>query len=440
VVRADETTALKELTRAFAMGMSDATARNQLLQSFRASKVREHKLELTAYLASKEGQRLLGSMSDRSGQSVTELTTLISRIRPLELYMPVAAHRSKWNGDAAILVASALDDSVTPGAFSPEGLPVAISADVPPQQPTVALVPVETDFRVTAPDASTSMSPSTTSPRFSIQPPPPCNPEIEYCDPCANGGCIVLPPKPSGIYMKKMTIRDAHEPWIRGSPELDLVLFANVVGAYVPTGIGPASVYTPVDSLGNGGWHYDYQQSFSWDPNAKRRVYVACAGEKASDWRYFNFNNNGDNFPPWGSALLAETGEFAMVETIRDPDRSYVVPHQRRVPLAGPFEVQIIERDDGYQCPQPPRYYVLNGTYQYNFQTNRFFTTSFTWSDFAALFGGNNDLVASFVFSSATVMEGLHDSFIPGADADIVLTNYLFHVADVPSARDPYSP
>jgi hypothetical protein len=37
------------------MGMSDATARNQLLQSFRASKAREHKLELNAYLASREG-------------------------------------------------------------------------------------------------------------------------------------------------------------------------------------------------------------------------------------------------------------------------------------------------------------------------------------------------------------------------------------------------
>lgn len=172
----------------------------------------------------------------------------------------------------------------------------------------------------------------------------------------------------------------------------------------------------------------------------KRRVYVACAGEKASDWRYFNFNSNGDKYPPWGSTLLAETGEFAMVETVRDPDRSYAVPHQRRIPLTGPFEVQIPERDDQHQCPEPPHYYELSGTYQYNFQTDRFFVTSFSWSDFAALFGGNNDLVASFFFSSASALESLNNTFVAGADADIVLTNYLFHVTDVPTAQDPYWP
>lgn len=438
--RSNEETALAEFTRAFAMGMADAGARNRLLQSFRSSRIAEHKLELTPYLASPDGQRLLGSMAARSGRDVSELTSLVSLVRPLELYMPVAAHRTKWNGDAAILVASALEDSVAPIAFSPDGTPAALSADAPPQQATIALVPVETDFRATAPKATASISPTMTSPRFSIQPPPPCDPEVEYCDPCADGGCVVRPPKPHGIYMNKMTIRDAHEPWIRGAPELDLVLFANVTGAYVPTGIAPTWVYTPVDSLGHGGWHYDYQQSFNWDPNAKRRVYVACAGEKASDWRYFNFNSNGDNYPPWGSTLLAETGEFAMVETVRDPDRSYAVPHQRRIPLTGPFEVQILERDDQHQCPEPPHYYELSGTYQYNFQTDRFFVTSFSWSDFAALFGGNNDLVANFFFSSASALESLNNTFVAGADADIVLTNYLFHVTDVPTAQDPYWP
>jgi hypothetical protein len=109
--RSSEATALNELTRALAMGMADPEARIGLLQSFRSSKFREHKLELNAYLSSPDGQRLLGSMAERSGHGVSELTSLASLIRPLEMYMPVAAHRSSWNGDAALLVASALDDT-----------------------------------------------------------------------------------------------------------------------------------------------------------------------------------------------------------------------------------------------------------------------------------------------------------------------------------------
>ncbi len=65
---------------------------------------------------------------------------------PLELYLPVAAHRVAWRGGDEYLVATALADADAPVAFDREGRRHQLSPDAPPDIPVLALVPVETDF------------------------------------------------------------------------------------------------------------------------------------------------------------------------------------------------------------------------------------------------------------------------------------------------------
>jgi hypothetical protein len=356
--------------------------------------------------------------------------------------MPVRAHREKWEGEAQLLVASVLDESETPLGYALDGSRVTLSHDVPPASATLALVPLETDFSASA----TSASPDRVSKRvasgaqFSIEPPPDCDPNVSSCTCTSN--CTLPPPpppaRPAGIYMDKMVIRDAHEPWIRGAPELDIIFWSYIQGAYISNGLQPVPVAGP--QPGQSPWNYT--GTFTWDPNVLTRVYASCAGEKAAEWRYFDFNGNGTNQPRWGSALIAEPGEFAQIETILDPYRSYAQAHQRRVQLSYRFEVEILERDDGYQCPAPPRYYQVTGSagLRYYNQSFRYYASGSAWPTLNALLGNNNDRVAFFSFSSASAMTALNQNFFAGTDADITLSAYSFPVSAIPSSQDPYTP
>jgi hypothetical protein len=65
---------------------------------------------------------------------------------PLELYLPVPAHRAAWDGGEEYLVATAFDDADAPVAFDRHGRRHVLSPVAPPGTPVLALVPVETDF------------------------------------------------------------------------------------------------------------------------------------------------------------------------------------------------------------------------------------------------------------------------------------------------------
>jgi hypothetical protein len=450
----EEQGALQELTRAVALALGDPGIRLKVLTDMQNSTVREHKLEFNTYLTGRLGQQLLNAAAAATGRTTSDVLELVSRIRPLEFYMPVAAHRLTWQGGREVLIAAQLEEEDTPIGFTVSGESAILSPTRAPDAPTLALVPVETDFSTQ--HVASSASGLLLAPRgaasFSIEPPPDCDPATESCTCTAD--CSPPPPppppQPAGIYMNSMTIRDVHEPWLRGAPELDLIFWSYVQGQYIPNGIMPTSQFVgagqqfPWNYSGGTGYQWNYTLSFTWDPNALSRVYAACAGELAADWRKFDFNSNGTNSPPLGVALIAETNDFAHVETIRDPNRDFAIAHQRRVPLSYSFQVEVLERDDGYQCPQPPVYYELAGTASYTFRDYRqnggYRASGWGFPDFMSIFGNNNDRVAFFVFPSVASMSALNSTFVAGQDADVVFTNYGFSAANIPSAQDPFIP
>ena len=82
-------------------------------------------------------------------------------------------------------------------AYDLTGHPVALSLDAPPSEPTLVLVPAETDF--SSPDVYRSSEANQASP---------------------SGPALTSFSGGDGIYMVESSIKDLHEPWPNGAPEM----------------------------------------------------------------------------------------------------------------------------------------------------------------------------------------------------------------------------
>ena len=217
-----EQAALDELTRAVAMALANPGLRNQLRSDLRASRhTTEHKLELRSHLKGESGGLLLAQMAYASDLTRDSLLALVNAVRPLEFYMPVAAHRENWSGGGDLLVASQLAEKDTPTGYDLSGQPVTLSLKEAPSMPTLSLVPIETNF-ATSLDGKRYKNAhdkgGTAIGTFMVV--DPCtDPTAPGCD-----GGTTPPPgvTPDAVYLTESHLVDAHEPWPKGAPELEL--------------------------------------------------------------------------------------------------------------------------------------------------------------------------------------------------------------------------
>lgn len=215
-----ERQALTFVTRAVALALRDANLRNDIKNSMRGAPFKEHKLELGRYLTPTS----LNSVAAASGQTATQLATALQLVRPLEFYMPVATHRSKWTGGNDLLVVSQLDDRSQMVAFNLNGDLVSVSRDAPPSTPTLSIVPMETHFDkplnmsewtneddLDGKAIGTLIRRSELKPRMIVE-------EEECGSGCGGGGSSQTP----GYYMTFSRIVDRGEPWTKGDPEIEI--------------------------------------------------------------------------------------------------------------------------------------------------------------------------------------------------------------------------
>ncbi|MGE0352267.1 MAG: hypothetical protein AB7Q69_03420 [Gemmatimonadales bacterium] len=257
-----------ELARRAAMALADDSVRALVYQSIQESRFPEHKLQFARFTDG-PGVPLLSAMATHGGSpvSASDLRTVRDSTIPLEFYMPVSAHRAAWRGDPNLIVATALRDEDIPVAFDLSGNAVPLgSADVPPDVPTLVIVPVETDFD--------NLSPGRAQ----------CLPEV-----CGGGGGGGGGGTPPGLYMTFSHIDDDHEGFAMGDPEFE---------------IQPAARTSASSSLLN---------------------FVQCSGEHASDSErlgpgfhssWYNYDQNGTNWN--GSVLLLseyQLGQLAAIDT-----------------------------------------------------------------------------------------------------------------------------
>jgi hypothetical protein len=270
----EERAALSTVARLVAVALDNEPARQHLKRDMRAAPFHEHKLELVPYLRSKDGKPLLDRMARASGGSEIELLRILSGIRRLEFYMPVATHRESWTGSSDVLVVSQLDEAEPIVAFDESGAEVALDLKTAPEQPTLSIVPVETRFdQPMPPIASRNVRDKNGSAIGTLEPIKPKSSNLVACDdPCGGGGGSNLAILP-GLYLEFSRLMDMKEPWVRGDPEVEVHIH------------GPTSVAAPT-----------YGENLS------------CSGEHVSDSNKY-FDQNGAFWQ--GRVLLYSAADVA---------------------------------------------------------------------------------------------------------------------------------
>jgi hypothetical protein len=135
----------ERLARFVARALQSPVFRAYLKAQLDASPYTEHKVQLEAFLAA-NGGRARRYVALENGESEAGIAQEAGAAIPLELYLPVPAHRAAWTGDTQVLVATALTDREAPVAFTSAGGRRVLDATTPPETPVIAVVPVETDF------------------------------------------------------------------------------------------------------------------------------------------------------------------------------------------------------------------------------------------------------------------------------------------------------
>jgi len=193
----------EQLARGLALALADPAFRARVRAELDRSPYREHKLPFQRFLAA-DGGLALAALARGTGRTTTELAREADRTIPLEMYLPVPAHRRAWTGGPDVLVATAIADHDVPVAFDVHGSRRLLDPEHPPATPVVAVVPVETDF---SPKPSALIA---------------C---LEYCGGGGGGGGGVSPPPPPpppGLYMTKAHFVEDFEGWLKGSPEFEV--------------------------------------------------------------------------------------------------------------------------------------------------------------------------------------------------------------------------
>lgn len=236
-----ERAALTTITRAVALALANDAFRAEVVKEMQNAPFKEHKLELSRYL----NPGRLTRLSSVSGKTTSELASALQTVRPLEFYMPVAAQREGWTGDANVFVASQLEEGEEIVAFDPKGRSVRVTETSPPSIPTLSIVPVETRFNEPL-DTNRSANINTRGGKTigtmvsCVENPAACTPSAERssreiskvidCGFCGgSGGSSYGTP---GFYMTFSRVVDMGEAWLKGDPEIEVHVHGPASGAF----------------------------------------------------------------------------------------------------------------------------------------------------------------------------------------------------------------
>jgi len=256
---AQERAALSSIGRLVAISLGDRPMRHRLKKDLRAAPFKEHKLELAPYLRSDDGRQLLRRMAEAGGRSTDAVLTMVDQLRSLELYMPVRKHRESWVGDGELLVAVQLEEGDPIVAFNSAGKESQVDPTTAPEQPTLSIVSSETRFGQPVLAGMKNVG-DLNGAAIGTLVPAGSNPLGINCLDCPvldGGGTEPLAPTiPAGLYLEFSRILDVHEPWTRGSPEIEV----HIQG---PTDQGNPKIG---EDLSCSGEHaYDYRKAFNQD-------------------------------------------------------------------------------------------------------------------------------------------------------------------------------
>jgi hypothetical protein len=194
----------ERLATLVALGFRDASVRAQFRAATAASKVGgEGKLHLGSYLRG-EGQPLVRAIARATGVSQDELLGLIAQTGPLEIYLPVDAHRAAWKGGEDVIVAAQIDEDAVPFGVDLAGRRVALSLDKEPATPVISIVPAES-FEANGLPVGKSLSANRIGmggPNLNM------NPDGSW----------------TGLWVMEVHTSQEYEPWTKGDPEFEMTM------------------------------------------------------------------------------------------------------------------------------------------------------------------------------------------------------------------------
>ncbi len=223
------------LARRFARALADPAFRSEVGAALAASRHAEGKIHLGRFLRA-DGGRAAAAL----GAEPSEL----QRAEALEVYFPVPAHRAAWRGGADLLVGTIGGDAEPPVGFDVRGQRIALDPDAPPAAPVLAVVPLETDF---GPEGGGLRA-------------------AQACAGCddgeggvgsGGGGSSIVP----GLYLRTSHLRESFESWLKGSPEIEVLVLGQK---------GATDSLTKYQCAGNfapGAYYFD-QNALDWSGTA----------------------------------------------------------------------------------------------------------------------------------------------------------------------------
>ena len=188
----------QRLAQRLARALQDDQFRGAVYRVLSASTEREGKVHLQRFLA--PGTVARQRLAELNGEESQGVGADLDGGEPIEIYLPVPAHRAGWQGGTEVLVATAESDGDAPIAFEVGGQRRSLDPFHPPAQPVIALGRAETKF---TPQLATSTC-------------------ITGCDEEAgSGGGTPLVSTP-GLYLTYASFTQTFEGWLKGSPEFEV--------------------------------------------------------------------------------------------------------------------------------------------------------------------------------------------------------------------------
>jgi len=213
----------ERLARRLAVALGQAGRRQALSTRLRQATGVEQKVHFQVLLGS-DGGSWQRALAEGSSGGEAALAAELADLGPLEVYLPVAEHRSRWAGGADLLVATAVEDGAPPVAFDLTGRRLVLDPTRPPERPVIALVPAEQAFSASG--------------------------DI-FCLDCSGGGTSTL--TAPGLYLTYAAFTSTYEGWLKGNPEFE----THVLGQE-----GGTASLTPYQCAGErAGGAYAYDQN-----------------------------------------------------------------------------------------------------------------------------------------------------------------------------------
>lgn len=226
------------VARAIAMALAEPAVRQEIKRALATSAVREHKLHITSFLQGRGGNILTAAYKN-AGITLVEFQLAMASLRELEFYMPVRGHRETWAGGPNVMLAIVIQKNGPVVGFQLDGSRVSLDRAVPPSTPTLVLTHIETVFaeQVRLNHAGVAALSCDVS---DIQTLEQAN---RFCEIASGPGRKTLRTSPTvlspagragvrsdfgsdpnviGLYATFLRVRDAHESWYEGQPEIEI--------------------------------------------------------------------------------------------------------------------------------------------------------------------------------------------------------------------------